>query len=320
MPHVTLKGLPRRWRVLAGLPLALGLALAAPGVPKAQTAPERSTDSLPFTAGPGGTPLLQIKLNGLPARMLLDTGSTATLITEGILRPLGVAPQTIPLPEGRMPLYPGQTSVSIARIDRFDFGTLTIPKAPCLVMPAGKDAFFRDTHCDGVFGLNGLAHYAVLLDFASKKATFWYPGGLTAPELKALGYAGVPSVAIKPGKALPLKLNGEVDLDVLIDTGSEVSRIPFETAQRLKLEPARRNVAHATPYGERKTHRAVLKSLALGPEVLADVPVAYLPDAKAEAEANLLPVLGLDVLSRYTPLIDYPGGRLYLKPRPPAAK
>lgn len=110
-------------------------------------------------------------------------------------------------------------------------------------------------------------------------------------------------------------MNGEVDHNIQIDTGAEVSEIPFETAQRLKLEAVRKNVPTATFGGTHKTNCAILKSLDIGTERILGLTIAYPTEPATKERPGLGSILGVDILSRYTPLIDYPGNRLYLKPR-----
>ena len=97
---------------------------------------------------------------------------------------------------------------------------------------------------------------------------------------------------------------------LLLDTGSNKTIIPAEWAKSLKLVPYAQVKSYSF-FGESVLGLALAREVSIGHLKVPSPIIAY----PSREEVKKTPVLGLNVLSRYRVLMDFPHRKLYLEPR-----
>jgi hypothetical protein len=125
-----------------------------------------------------------------------------------------------------------------------------------------------------------------------------------------------------PLPLVSVELEGR-ELLCFIDTGADMFILDTETARELGIAPIASSLSQFG--GGRSSELAFgrASSLRLGEARLSDVPIAILPlrrfsEGLAGGGCRIEGALGTGLLKRFLPTIDYPGGRLILRPRRPA--
>ncbi len=300
--------------------IGLAILLLTPQTGNTQVK-ERTTLSYQ-TLGNYGAPGVQVQVQDRHgsfqnALSLLDTGSNLSVITDTLAARLGLHPEPAFNDEGK-PVFiaPGKQAklVHVA----MKVGDLSYEGTPLFVVKASLLDSPVQAPLDGALCTNALLQFAVDFDFQQHQITLLYPGNLSSDELKRAGMldATVLPKATADGFYFPLavRLNDQVDVNLPIDTGGAMTYLPLKVVQQLNLKPSSRPEEIDTLYGKLKTKYAIVQTLAIGPLVFKDIEIQY-----AEHDQAFLPThIGMDILSKYHLLIDYPANKLYLKPAQPA--
>jgi predicted aspartyl protease len=177
-----------------------------------------------------------LKVNNSTVNLLLDTGDFVTALTpEAVSR--------LALPESSQPRLQmtgigGGYQAPIVQAADVQYLDHHLQNLPFAVLP---DSEFRpEEHTDGLFGANFLSAYEVELDFPAGKMRF-FDGGAGCTSGAPSWTAGATRLqATDAGYQLlliPVKVNG-VELNALIDTGSEDTSITQSAAAALGIDAA----------------------------------------------------------------------------------
>ena len=283
---------------------------------------------VPFTPVPGqGAPLITVWINSqVEATFVVDTGTTNDLISQSLVKKLGLVSHPALLPsgkplllEGRQPQAVTLTSLKIGGKS----GPLNIQpfNGPVCILPDQQLRVSADRSVDGLIGSGLLAKFAVSLNFSAHTMMLVYPGNMTRAEAGYLGYC------LPGGTNLPLTINAEdvcsvkvglenkgvsQQVDLPLDTGSQVTTLPARTAQDLSLGSLGRIPQADHSSGVFTVCKTRPDALVLGEVRLVRPLISY-----AET-ADYTPRLGLDILSGYKVLMDFPAKKMYLQPIIPA--
>ncbi|HTE17917.1 MAG TPA: aspartyl protease family protein [Armatimonadota bacterium] len=316
--------------------LAFALLLAAGSYPvgafQEKTPAGRRSTTIPFE--PLGisnmpTPLIRMRLNGVTTgTFLVDTGATTTTITDRLARQLGLPLKpAVPTGDAAPGPGPGDQPIEFVTLERLQLGNLTLADVLVAVIPAERLSKAWGEGVDGVLGANVLIHGAALFDFERGKFGFFMSGALSPAELKKEGFDGTVFVSMKESQYgwrlvdVPVGFNDQATENLLLDTGSSITTLPSQLARNLKLDPLGPKGTAVTFYGQSTEDTAFVKRLSLGSQRMRNVLVAY----RTDQDSKQVPLLGIDVLSRFRILIDFPAKKLYLTenqapaPRVPAA-
>ena len=275
-----------------------------------------------------GQPVVQTTLNGTqPAAFMVDTGASFSVLSPEMAKRLHLKLQPATLDDGTPFLFKGKQASEVA-LSTLEMGNLTI---------TFNSGFFRilddqnftlfpnptsdDTLFDGVLGVNVLEHYAVLLDASQHILGFCMPGNLDLSQVGQAGYTApyVVPITQKDGSWFVTAQLTNSDIsqseDLALDTGSNVTTISDTAATHLGLkvseEHSTTNVySNTVPMGESN-----VDTLRIGGIALSGHAVSVVHASKLEP-----PVLGMDILSGYRVLIDFPGKKMYLQTNTTAAK
>ncbi len=326
--------LPLRHR-LAGLACCLLLLplLALPSAGQTAATPNAAQQQegypVPITPVSGqGSPLITVWIDNNQAAMFaVDTGTPNCLISQSLFSKLRLDSYPALLPDKKPVLSEGKpvqaVTLSSLRVGG-QTGSLTLQplNVPILIVPDEKLRVSGSLTVDGIVGVNLLENFAVAFDFPRHRMTVCVPGNLTPGQAKFLGYdeAG--------GTVLPLSVDARDLYDVpvtlendsisrkvnlLVDTGSQLTTIPHNAAYDLSLMPTRQ-LPQAGLAGSYTVNEARLHELSLGDVRLTDQLITY------TTGEDRFPRLGMDILVNYKVLLDFPAKKMYLQPAVPPIK
>ena len=264
-----------------------------------------------------GMPLVRVRVNNGSkneafATFVMDTGFTQCLMSDRLARVLHITGEPA-LRDDHTPICFADGKPLQQVTPSIQVGSFLTDQCSFVLLKAYR-LDLLDCPLDGILGWYFLSDHAVLFDFQSHQITLWHGGDLTLAELKAAGMQDalqLPRANRTPGSFdVRVRLNDQRDVELAVDTGGAHTLISPGDARLLQLEPTRVSFKQPSIFGTLKANEARLRSLTFGSEHVMDMTVRYLQ----QEHPNLPPHLGLDVLSRYRMLIDYPANIIYLKP------
>jgi len=196
----------------------------------------------------GDQAYVSLSINRSQANMLLDTGDFVTSLT-----PEAVSRMNLPQssrPKIQMTGLTGAYEASLVDAAEVQYVGHALNNLTFAVLPEGE--FAPSEHTDGLFGANFLSAYDVDMDFAGKQLTFY---GTSSK----CNWAG-PQWTVNARKyyatnigyellLIPILVNG-VELNALVDSGSEETSITADAAARLGItKAATRHDADVTESG-----------------------------------------------------------------------
>lgn len=310
-----------------------GMAATPAARPPVDRTPGHVSDVLTYTtdrlpSGEDGAPLVQVTLNdGAKATFLLDTGTSACSVTGAMAAKLGLTPQ--PIAQAAAPLIMDGAQATTVPLT-IQIGRFRFPRFPTLVIKESRFQQVLGHPLDGILGVNLLRHFALILEPQNHVLALLTPGKMTAAQVQSWGF--------RHASALPLtrSSNGtywaSVGLtngahtaqeNLAIDTGAGTSILSNAAAQSLDLTPVQRRIS--VPFG----NGSFVGDLADVPSVtLGTVPGetslakstltlrggAFLYPNRPESSIGSPHVLGMNILSGCSVLLDFPGETLYLQP------
>lgn len=177
-----------------------------------------------------------------------------------------------------------------------------------------------DTRFDGIVGANLLEHFAVLVDASQHQFGLCLPGNLYLKQVADYGLTQpyiVPITKKDDGNwyvEAQVAANGMVTSEnIALDTGSNTTQISDTAAQTLHLKIIGQQ-QQQNAYGTGIVGQASVGTLRLGNLTLFGTSVSVSPVTKNES-----PLLGMDILSGYRVLIDFPAKKMYLQSNTAAA-
>lgn len=267
----------------------------------------------------GWVPSVGASADGVGGTLLLDSGAPLTLLDNDHFTALDDGVHTVDLTAGE----------------------LGFPGLPVLAFDVINYTQSREPSLDGLIGGDILGAFAFSLDYAGGR--IWLddaerelpdqadPAALDgAIEVEADvaggGVFGIPGGTREVG-ATRFLVQAEVeDLPepfwVLVDTGASSVVLANEVVDLLTAEgrPRLDGVTVGTAEGAQTAYFTRVGSMRLGDGALDSVPVLVLPDdglfesVSAEVDRQVLAVVGGTYLRWFLATLDYPGGRLILRP------
>jgi predicted aspartyl protease len=261
--------------------------------------------------------LVQVVINGnIPATFMVDTGTTNTIIDGTFAKRLGLPLKSVLYADGKPVLFQGKRLTGVVATT-FQLGGFTVSTQSLTILP-GKDFVppYGQPY-DGILGVDILQRLAVLIDPQTHTLVLCYPGLLKPSELKTIG---VPDDAVVLpltrktfgwyGQATETNQGVSSEEDILVDTGSDGTTISEATAQKLRLKLG--NQQKVTGFSDSTiVNTGTLDTLSLGQISVFKVPVTI-----RAIPPFVAPLLGMDILSGYRVLMDFPAKKMYLQPNP----
>ena len=272
-----------------------------------------------------GQPLVKVRLNKTTdATFLVDTGSVTSIISGTLASQLGMHLEPAIAGDGKpFNLFKKQTlmgRVSSLAIGDVAGAQLTYTDQPLIVDTENALHLGPASPYDGTIGANILERFALLLNPQDHTLMCIGPGNLSPARLRLFGMTNPYVLPIAQDNktrsawysTIAFTNDGRTGEERLkIDTGSDRTIISGSLAKQLRLTPTDRN--RVINYdGPTILDVAPVASAAFGDRTVSDFPVEY----QSDPHTFSTPTLGLDALSGYLILIDFPGGKLYLQPYP----
>ena len=269
----------------------------------------------------GGQPIVQTTLNKTQsAAFMIDTGFSSCILSPEMAKRLNLKLQPAIQDDGSPALWMGkqasQAEVSFVKIGGF---TLTLEHSFFRILPGRNSTLFPkptfdDTPFDGVLGVNLLEHFAVLLDASQHTLGLCVPGNLALQQVGQAGYTAPYIVPlIQKGTqwfvTVQLTNNGITQSeDLLLDTGANQTVISDTVAQHLglKVSEEQRTISAYSdnvPIGASSVDVLDINGIVFNGHAIGVTPVSE----------QQPPRLGMDILSGYRVLIDFPGKKMYLQ-------
>lgn len=181
------------------------------GLPRREIEFARDAPAIPISLKHDDLVIAEVEINGIRARVLVDTGASMSWLAESFARRAGaeILPQTIRLNDandrGR------DTPLGLVRELRV--GGVTVRHTPALI---GRSMILQlNTPVDGILGWDILQHIDLTFDFPGKRLTLAEPRGPVRAE---------PGLAGRVGPILELVSATGRPLHVFFDTGAHFGR------------------------------------------------------------------------------------------------
>jgi tetratricopeptide (TPR) repeat protein len=186
----------------------------------------------------GLAPIVAARINGAPARFLLDSGAYFSMISSDSAAQYQLKVGSVPGGSFYIRGVGGDERARIATVNSFEFIGISVPKVRFLVI----DQHFGDDYA-GIFGQNLLRFSDVEYDLANGIVRFFKPVGC---EQRPLAYWAVSTpyttVDLQPVDSFDDHLRGTVmingkSMSVIFDTGASRSYVSLQAAERAGITP-----------------------------------------------------------------------------------
>lgn len=274
----------------------------------------------------GGQPIIQATLNkAQSASFIIDTGASSSILSPELAKRLNLKLQPGTQDDGAPYLWNGKQAseavVSVIKIGNF---TINVDHGFFYILPDRNSTLFPkpnfgDVPFDGVIGVNVLEHFAVLLDTSQHTFSLCVPGNLALQQVGQAGYTApyIIPIAQKDSRwfaTVQLTNNGiSQSEEMLLDTGTNQTVMSDITANYLGLKISEEHQTTNAYSDNVPIDVSTVSVLDIGGIVLSRHAVGVAPVSKQQP-----PRLGMDILSGYRVLIDFPAKKMYLQPNPSA--
>lgn len=317
MPRVGIPGIALKWLVL--LLTIQTMLVFAKGESIAEALTAEGFTSVPVERYLDECRLcVPVKINGHELKLLIDTGAPFTLISRQAADrcDLEMEKETTPT---RGVNGIADENAGLAKINSFTIAGVELNPAPVVVSKFHFQYLFGNGF-DGLLGLATMKINNVLVGYAPHLfcfSPFKIASYRFGQRLRAGGYNAIDLSLNVNRYFVPLTINGKT-VNSVIDTGTQYTVVSLDFAQRQRLTviPSRLfSSGMDGNYIDGKVVRPAQISIAshpVPPVAIAASPLAVFLEHKSipGAEANAL--LGLDLMSRFSPVIDTGNNRLYL--------
>lgn len=262
----------------------------------------------------GGHLYVEVRFGQRTVWMILDSGASATMIDQALVRQLGLKTK------GSLPAkgMGGYIEIELFRIDSMRVGELEIYDVVVGAVELSNlaGALDEDLEFGGVLGYDFLSRFPILIDYQSPRITVFRPGDFRPPT----GGAEIPFHLTLQVPTIRASLAGVVG-NFIIDLGNPFGLLVhhrFTAANRLdtllsNVEPLGMTVGGVG--GQVDGRSALASSFSLGEVVLTSLRVILMDEqAGLAASTELDGNIGNLILEGFRVLFDYPGSRLVLLP------
>ena len=285
-----------------------------------------------------GGPVVEIDFgNGVKGHFLIDTGSSRCLMSDAMVKRLGLSIRRdiFVSPDLRF------SFTNTVRVPLLTVGDMDVAGIEFDVM--GHQHFDQrgeDESFDGVLGVDLMAKCALFIDSPGKKLALIVPGNLSANDLAQVGMTAARRMELLPVKETALTAGGTRSVighyavhttlkagnrvekeDLLLDTGSSLTIVSADTIRKLMLPPSTRHEKAATvDLGAEPLGTARLDAFSVGDLALPGRQVRFsehIEKGEIRPGGDFPTLLGEDVLASCRVLLDFPGRSAYFQPALP---
>jgi len=255
-----------------------------------------------------GTFLVEARINGDSAVLLIDTGAERSLLDREFAQRLGLRP--VEVVNIQRPDSEGRTEVVL--VTDLDIQSVHSSSVKMTTDDLAASSGALGVHIDGVVGNDVLRKFRVTLDYSAGSVTF---GPLSAI------HHGVPTKLLRIENRYFVHLNANgVPLTFLLDTGTNFSALSSSGWSRLnRNKKGLPTIDGVRSSGTSATSKLVcIQQMSIGHAFYENVPMRVQPPTSAGIFANLdvSGLLGSDFLRRFVVSLDLANDYLYLSPDP----
>jgi predicted aspartyl protease len=255
-----------------------------------------------------GTFLVEARINGNSAVLLIDTGAERSLLDREFAKRLGLRP--VEVVNIQRPDSEGRTEVVL--VTDLDIQSVHSSSIKMTTDDLAASSGALGVHIDGVLGNDVLRNFRVTLDYSAGSVTF---GPLSAI------HHGVPTKLLRIENRYFVHLSSDgVSLTFLLDTGTNFSALSSSGWSRLNQNKKELpTIDGVRSSGTSATSKLVcIQQMSIGHASYENVPMRVQPPTSAGIFANLdvSGLLGSDFLRRFVVSLDLANDYLYLSPDP----
>lgn len=242
-------------------------------------------------------PLVEVRLNGAPATLVLDTGAERTVLTDAAARRVGLEFDARNIQRGAG--AGGAVASFAARVRRMELAGLSIPDHPVLATPHSLGSV-AGTPIDGLLPALVLSAFDVDLDLPGRKVTLYAGtvcGDTRIPDWQQAAIS-LPADFSRPPRVNLRVRAGGAELVALLDTGAQGITITGRAAAaagvgQAELEAGQPIMVRGVGPQPVQARRVRLPELQIGPETGRNVPVIVTDSGMDRIDM----ILGMDYLA-----------------------
>ena len=262
-----------------------------------------STGWIDFDFNGGARVIVPAKINGHEAKVLLLTGEATSKIDKSFAASIGLQPTAAA----------GTAAVQI------QFGDLTLQASNDSVMDLGSFSKLAPF----LLGDDLFNNVAVDIDFAHHRIAFRDPNSLTKPPRAAelAGAAELPLIRCLDARSVPVSIEGgpPVQFEFFLGDPSPLAvyQAYYQSHHLLEDRPTSLRLGGGIGGGGALPREAVatLKSARFAGVDFMQIPAVFPADSVRGSDSQLSSGnIGLELISRFRVIIDYPHDRLYALP------
>ena len=265
---------------------------------------------------------LPIHSNGRPGHLVIDTGTSSTLIFRSSIRQFGLTETKTNIPV-RSVLGATSEHYGLSMIRSFQAGNLTIRHVPVRIAPdlGGSKAYGRP---NGLLGLHELMKFGAVLD-CSRRMLYLRPSrpdreiaGDIRSILQNRGWKAITLTYTRNRLRVPGEAN-DLPCHFVVDTGTFLTALDRNFSNRAGI-PTREisSIVHGVGRSSRGVELATLESLWIGNYQAKGVLAAVLSlDSRMlfrGTPSEVSGLVGVEYLALNSAIVDFVSGTLYLKP------
>ncbi len=282
------------------------LASAFEGAPQEIFTIPDIPDTFDLQTAATGTPTVEVTINGIRRRFLLDTGAGLTVLASDVAEACGV--HAIGARESRAGTATSRTvAIRPAVIDEFRIGSTVIRHHPAIILDKRDLEFklfglFRLLKIDGLIGWNAIRQLRIVVDGPKRKLHIGRSVASTEP--RNFFWAGYPFVRAYSVMGEPIHFG--------FDTGANRSCLSDSLPDRLKLRTIGQRTARvgsAGGFDKIQTSRIDTLQVRMPPYDLYMIH----PETRPGSQGGMIRLdgtIGSDWLAGRRVVIDFPAGRL----------
>lgn len=273
--------------------------------------------------------LVSVRVQGVPEKMLLDTGGLFSQLSQDVVKQLNLDERDS---EITLIDVAGNPFGKKTRVSKFEFGRMAAGPVEFQVAPPG----FPGDGIAGIFAPNLFLRDDIDLDFADRKMNYFSPDHCEGQ----IQYWPAPAVAAVPFRMIENHIQVKVivdgkPLDAIIDTGASRTAMSQEIAQRVfglaPESPGMTLVGNVAGDATLKRYGYVFASLSFEGVAVSNPHMFIIPDVVAKGADNGLKtgsnvkrwsddvklppvIIGMNVLKKLHLYIAFKEGKLYITP------
>ena len=276
--------------------------------PAATYAP--NAQAIPFELFRGTRIFLEGTINGQPARMMLDSGASSTVINMSFARRIGLEQtQAVPI-RGVGGFQPGAIASGVT----VQAGSFRAADATVLMLDLDVIAGHIGRPIDVILGMEAFRSGIVDIDFPGRRINFRPAEGFTPPA----GAVALPVDMADRRHTIPVSVNGGPPMRADIDLGNGsalmLARSAWEGSAIANLRYAEASAGGVG--GMVPTRMTTIPTVSVAGHTFQSVPATL--NMRAEALPDSGANIGIDLLQRFRLLFDYGRHTLYMVADPAA--